>query len=110
MNSPEHVPAITDVRFLGWDQVAPTIKQLTRLRALLREEGISAGELFGRGFTSLEDLSRWGASWGISYLASAQDARYENEARDRFERDRLEREEQRVKSMMAHILRTQRYA
>lgn len=110
MNTPEHVPPITDVRFLGWDQVAPTIRQLVRLRALLGEEGINPAELYGNGFTCLEDLSRWGASWGISYLASAQDARYENEARDRFERDRLEREEQRVKSMMSYILRTQRYA
>lgn len=110
MNNPENVPPIRDARFIHWDELAATFGQLAKLEILLREEGISPAELYGDGFTELRELSRWSVSWGISYLQAAQDARYTNAARDRLEREQAELDEQRVKSMMAHILRTQRYA
>jgi hypothetical protein len=64
--------------------------------------------LYGGGFTSLEDLSRWGASWGISYLEAAQEARWVEQERRRVEEHNAEVLEQRMKSMIADVLRGNR--
>lgn len=105
MNSPENVPRITDVRFAGWDKFEPTTRQLIALRGLLRSEGVDPAELYGAGFTSLEDLSRWGASWGIGFLEAAQEARWTEAERRRVEEFNAERLEQDMKSAIAQMLR-----
>lgn len=102
---PANVPALRDVRFAGWDQQQPTIRQLVQLQRLLREEGVDPAELFGDGFSSLESLSRWGASWGIGFLTAAQDARYIEGTRRYIERENERVESEWLKSAMAGILR-----
>ena len=108
MNSPENVPPITDVRFAGWDKVQASLRQVILLRSLLASEGVNPQVLYGGGFTSLEDLSRWGASWGISYLEAAQEARWVEQERRRVEEHNAEVLEQRMKSMIADVLRGNR--
>lgn len=105
MNTPENVPPITDVRYATWDRLDPTHRQLTQLKRLLAEEGVDPAELYGGGFTSVDHLSRWGASWGIGYLVAAQEARWVNDARARIERENAEQHEQHVKWLMGRIVR-----
>lgn len=105
MNTPANVPRITDVRFAGWDERDPSIKQLVRLRALLHEEGVDAAELYGDGFTAVDHLSRWGAHWGISYLSAAQEARYVEGTRRYVERENERVREEQVKALMGEVLR-----
>lgn len=110
MKNPGNVPPLRDVRFANWDELAPTARQVAALRGLLRSEGIDPAELFGSGFESVEDLSRWSVSWGIDFLTNAQEARYVNEGRARIERDREERLEQAMKAMIAMHFRGRRGA
>lgn len=102
---PENVPPIRDVRFAGWNELQPTIRQLVQLQRLLREEGVDPAELYGDGFLSLDSLSRWGASWGIGFLTAAQDARYIEGTRRYIERENERVESEWLKSAMAGILR-----
>ena len=102
---PANVPPLRDVRFAGWTELPPTIKQLVQLQRLLREEGVDPAELFGDGFLSLDALSRWGASWGIGFLTAAQDARYIEGTRRYIERENERVESEWLKSAMAGILR-----
>ena len=110
MNNPGNVPRITDPRFARWDELDPTWRQLHRLKTLLHQEGIDAAELYGAGFTAVDHLSRWSASWGIGYLEAAQEARYVHEGRERILREREENLEQRMKAMIAMHYRSRRHA
>lgn len=110
MNNPANVPPIRDPRFANWDQLDPTSRQLFTLKRLLREEQIDPAELYGEGFTSVDHLSRWSASWGIGYLDAAQEARYVNQGRERIAREREENVEQAMKAMIAMHYRSRRHA
>lgn len=107
MNNPGNVPPIRDVRYVAWDESDPSIKQIVKLQALLREEGVDPAELFGEGFTSVDHLSRWSAHWGIRFLSDAQDARYLHAHRERIERESQENREAALKSMIADYFRRQ---
>jgi len=104
-NNPANVPPLNDVRFIGWDKYQCTLRQLGKLRVLLRTEGIQPADLYGDGFTSVEDLSRWGASWGISLLESRAEARWIEHERKRIEWENEDRREQAGKKLMGMILR-----
>ena len=107
-DNPENVPPITDVRFIGWDQREPSNTQLWKLRQLLREEGVNAEDLYGDGFSSVDSLSRWGVSWGITYLDAAQEARHIEGTRRYMEQERARVDEERVKYLMGQIIRSPR--
>jgi len=104
---PVNVPRVMDVRYAGWDQLEPTVPQLVKLRTLLRQERVDPAELYGDGFSSLEDLSRWGASWGITFLEAAEQARYVEAQRQRVERENAELLEQSMKGLIAAHFRRQ---
>lgn len=109
MNNPANVPPITDMRFNQWDEIKPSIKQKIALQMLLDEEGVSPAELYGEGFTSLEALSRWATSWGITFLQAAQDARYLDMARSRMQQEEEEAREAALKSFIAGHYRQARH-
>jgi len=108
VNNPEHVPKLRDPRLANWDRLDPTYRQLTELKRLLAREGVDPEELYGRGFTSVDHLSRWSVSWGIDYLRTAEEARFINQGRDRVERERQEDLELSMKSMIAAHFRSRR--
>lgn len=103
---PVNVPKITDARFAAWDQYEPTLGQLGKLRHLLREERVDPAVLFGEGFSSLPALSRWGVSWGITYLEASREARWIEAHRLRVERDEQEQKESAMKRMIANHYRS----
>ena len=107
-DNPANVPPITDVRFIGWDQREPSNAQLWTLRKLLREEGVNPAELYGDGFSQVDSLSRWGVSWGITYLEAAQDARHVEGTRRYMAAEQARVDEEHVKYLMAHIVRSPR--
>ena len=107
MNTPENVPPITDMRYVGWDNADPSFKQLFALKKLLQEEGVNPAELYGSGFTSVDHLSRWAASWGIGYLTAAQEARYVEDHRRRLQADAEELQQLRLKRYIASHYRKQ---
>lgn len=108
MNTPDNVPPVNDVRFLGWVNNRITNNQLFLLRKLLREEGVKPEDLYGNGFTSLEDLSRWAASWGISYLDASQEARFMEDYRRRLLQHDEEMRELRLKQFISDHYRGKR--
>lgn len=103
MNSmnPGNVPPVDDVRWMYAVDRKVSARQMRELEEQLRFEGVDPAELYGEGFSSLEDLSSWAAHWGISLLHSRSKARHVEAARVAYEADK----EMRVKSMMASILR-----
>lgn len=101
MNNPANVPPLMDARFTGWDTFKCSFKQTFALRELLRQEGIDPRELYGDGFSCLEDLSRWAASWGIGLLESRQQARWTEHERQRVE----QRREMELKRFIAEYYR-----
>lgn len=105
---PVNVPRITDVRFAGWDQRKPNHAQLWKLKHLLGEEGVNPAQLYGDGFTSVDALSQWGVSWGITYLTAAQDARHIEGTRRYVESENERVRDEAFKSLMAQIVRSPR--
>ena len=103
--NPANVPELNDLRFREWDNLAPSNKQLAALDILLNEEGVNPADLYGEGFTSVRELSRWACSWGITFLKDAQDARYTQQAMQRMERDDEEMREMSLKSYIANYYR-----
>jgi hypothetical protein len=70
--------------------------QQTYLLSLMRETGIKAGDLYGDGFTTVEALSSWAASWGIEQLLDARAAQ--------------EADDEDLKRMMGAIMRERMHA
>lgn len=58
---------------------------------LLEVEGMKAADLYGDGFSSISELSKWAAHWGISLLESRGQARAIEESRREVE-DRIEQQ------------------
>ena len=56
-----------------------TDRQAHRLQTLLEEVGGDAGTLFGEGFTSLDAISCWAASWAIEELEALRDEQESDE-------------------------------
>ena len=101
MRNPGNVPAVKFVRHAGRDRSPASGDQVFRLRCLLVEEQIDAADLYGDGFTVLEDLSDYAASWGIEVLESRGDARWVEEQRMAC----VDAEERVLKANMGIILR-----
>ena len=101
MNSlnPANVPAVKDLRYL-YSVSRPISKaQIHTLSEWLKWEGVEASDLFGEGFSSLQDLSSWAAHWAITLLESRAGARMAEEYR----RDLQDRRDQQVKRMISDI-------
>lgn len=105
MNNPTNVPPLTDARFIAWDTQRCSPNQIVMLSELLHLEGINPAELYGDGFSSIADLSRWAASWGIGLLESRQQARWVEHERQRIEHVR----ESQLKRFIADYYREQRH-
>ena len=105
MNNPANVPPITDVRFTAWDQRKPSGKQLWLLNELLLSEGVDIAQLYGDGFTYMDDLSMWAVSWGITFLTASREARWMEDNRRRIEERNQELRDEAGKKLMGMILR-----
>lgn len=105
MNNPANVPPNTDVRFIGWDTRKPSGKQLWLLNELLLSEGVDIAELYGDGFTYMDELSRWSVSWGITFLTASREARWMEDNRRRMEERNQELRDEAGKKLMTMILR-----
>lgn len=103
MNSmnPGNVPAVDDARWLFAVDRKVSYRQCRELKDQLKIEGIDAAELYGEGFSSLEELSAWAAHWGISLLHSRSAVRHLEQARRAYEQEK----EDRMKAMIADIFR-----
>lgn len=99
--NPANVPPIKDVRWTLADRQPSSPKQQELLSILLESEGIRARDLFGGGFSTISELSKWAAHWGISFLEDAITARVYEEARMEIE----ERREQDMKRWIASYYR-----
>ena len=90
--NPENVPRTVHYRDQSFMPLEPcSAAQQTYLLSLMRETGVKAGDLYGDGFTTVEALSSWAASWGIEQLLDARAAQ--------------EADEQDLKRMMGAIMR-----
>ena len=101
MNSlnPANVPACRDAQWV-YSVSRPISKAQTHtLQEWLKWEGVKASDLFGEGFSSLQDLSSWAAHWAITLLESRAGARMAEEYR----RDLEARRDQQVKRMISDI-------
>ncbi|HEY7822412.1 MAG TPA: hypothetical protein VIG24_06250 [Acidimicrobiia bacterium] len=101
--NPANVPAVGEPRWIIASKEECSLSQQQRLRELLRWEGLEPGVLFGDGFSSMQELSRWAVHWAIDLLEAAMMARS-------VERQRVEYEsakEQAMKSMIANHYRQQ---
>lgn len=101
--NPENVPAVSDPRWIIASKESCSIRQQHKLLETLRLEGINPADLFGAGYSSISELSRWAVHWAIDLLDSRMMAR-------EVERQRLEVEdakEQRMKAMIANHYRQQ---
>lgn len=103
MNSmnPANVPPVDDPRWIYAVNRECSVKQQDELSERLRWEGVQAAELFGEGFSSIQELSSYAAHWGIELLISRAGARYVEEQRQMIE----DYKQQQVKSMIADVLR-----
>lgn len=99
--NPANVPKVRDVRWSYAPKEASTRAQQEKLRELLTWENIQPITLFGDGFTSIEDLSKWSAHWGITTLEDWELARNIEAARREVE----ERLEQETKTAIADFYR-----
>ena len=99
--NPQNVPPVDDARWMYAVDRKVSLRQARELEEQLRFEGMDAAELYGEGFSSLQDLSAWAAHWGISLLHSRSHARHMEAARVAYEADK----ETRMKSMIADIFR-----
>jgi len=105
VNNPENVPTDDSMRFFFWSKERSTIGQRSYLKVLFRELGVTPEELYGDGFTAIEDLSKWSAHWGIEYMRAAQEAFFAHEHYKRVERQNAEDAEFAFKKLMAGIVR-----
>lgn len=99
--NPRNVPTPDDRRWIYAAQTEASRAQQTYLADLLEREGLEAADLFGDGFSSSAELSRWAVHWAIDLLESREQARYMEQRRQEFEEQR----EQQMKSMIAHYFR-----
>ena len=100
--NPVNVPPIKDVRWTLADREKSSPRQQELLSILLESEGIRAQDLFGGGFSSISELSKWAAHWGISFLEDAISARVYEEARLEIE----QRRDQEIKRWIASYYRS----
>lgn len=101
--NPANVPEIVDAQWIIASKQPCSVKQRLNLEQMLQWEGIKPEELFGDGFSSTRELSRWAAHWAISLLEAAMMARSVERQRVEIE----ERREQSMKSMIANHYRQQ---
>ena len=99
--NPKNVAKPDDRRWIYATQTEGSKRQHAYLEELLKREGMEAAELFGEGFSSVQELSRWAVHWAIDLLESRSSARYMEKYRQELEEDR----EQAMKSMIADFFR-----
>mgnify|MGYP003646469924 CR=1 FL=1 len=105
MKNPVNVPTENTMRFFFWSKENSTIGQRSHLKVLFGELGVTAEELYGEDFTTLDDLSKWSAHWGIQYMRAAQEAWFAHAYYNRIEREQKENAEAEFKRVMAQIVR-----
>jgi hypothetical protein len=99
--NPENVPKVTDMQWSYAPKESSSSNQQYLLQMLLTSEGINPAELYGNGFLSISELSKWAAHWGITLLESRTLARSVNEAREQVE----ENIEQQMKAYVGNFFR-----
>lgn len=99
--NPANVPEPDDRRWMYAHQAECSSAQLARLQEYLQWEGIRAPDLFGAGYSSMPELSRWAVHWAIDLLESRMQARELEQRRVNHE----EIQEQRLKAMIADYYR-----
>lgn len=99
--NPKNVPKPDDRRWIYATQTEGSASQHRYLADLLQREGIEAADLFGDGFSTAAELSRWAVHWAIDLLESRGHVRYMEQHRVEFEEHR----EQQMKSMIADYFR-----
>lgn len=99
--NPANVPEVTDRRWMYASNAKCSPAQRERLSEYLQWEGIKEADLFGDGFTSIPELSRWAVHWAIDLLESRMAAREFEAYRANYE----ELQEQRLKASIAAYYR-----
>ena len=99
--NPAHVPETGDPRWIIASKEKCSSSQRVALLDLLQLEGVQPADLFGDGYSSMPELSRWAAHWAIDLLESKRQARAVEQQRVEFE----QRKEEQLKSMIADYFR-----
>lgn len=99
--NPANVPETGDPRWIIASKEKCSSSQRIALVEMLQLEGIHPPDLFGDGYSSIPELSRWAAHWAIDLLESNRLARAVEQQRLEYE----ERKEEQLKSMIADYFR-----
>lgn len=75
MSDPLNVPEPTSVQWRRATREPATYTQIEWLGTLAAYEGIDLAQLYGEGYRSMGNLSKWAAHWGIEVLESRQAVR-----------------------------------
>ena len=73
--NPEHVPKTMQPYWIIASHEPCSSRQQHALKEELGWEGLQPAELFGEGFSSIPELSRWAAHWALELLDAARIAR-----------------------------------
>lgn len=94
--NPANVPETGDPRWIIASKEKCSSSQRRALLDQLRLEGMKPADLFGDGFSSISEVSRWAAHWAIDLLNSRFQARV-------VERQRLDYEERKEQALKGWI-------
>jgi|AACY02.2.fsa_nt_gi hypothetical protein len=101
--NPANVPETGDPRWIIASKQPCSPEQQRGLQQQLRLEGMKPADLFGDGFSSISEVSRWAAHWAIDLLNSRLQAR----AVERQRVDYEERKEHALKGWIADYYKAQ---
>lgn len=99
--NPAHVPKTVNPHWIIASKERCSHRQQYALKQELGWEGLEPAELFGHGFSSIPELSRWAAHWALELLDSARIAR----GIERERREAVEAQEQAMKSWIGGYYR-----
>lgn len=99
--NPANVPLATDPRWRTAALDPSSESQRRYLDDLLVREDMRPAQLFGKGYKSMEELSKWAANWGIDRLQEIGNERAAREADEWAEQER----EQSIKAWIGHYYR-----
>ena len=101
--NPGNVPQTGDPRWIIASKEPCSPSQQRALLEQLRLEEIKPADLFGDGFSSISEVSRWAAHWAIDLLESRFQARAVERQRIAYELNK----EQELKSWIADSYKAQ---
>ena len=101
--NPANVPETGDPRWIIASKQPCSASQQRTLLEQLRLEGMKPEDLFGAGFSSISEVSRWAAHWAIDLLDSRFQARAVERQRVAYEVNK----EQALKGWIADFYKAQ---